>query len=148
MRINLIVNFAQPSDMFESRHAHGRITISFIHVRLGVVNLLQIGVVTDCLDTLLQGNDFVVASHYRHGPELQTFREMHGADRDMAAGSFDAFIKNPERHSRLFCRGSRTIQLRFGADEHAELVWHHASLRQFRNPMTDGLDLLVFASPP
>jgi hypothetical protein len=26
-------NFAQPSDMFESRHAHGRITISFIHVR-------------------------------------------------------------------------------------------------------------------
>jgi len=31
-RGQVIVNFAQPSDMFESRHAHGRITISFIHV--------------------------------------------------------------------------------------------------------------------
>src|SRR6266568_3001775 len=39
-------------------------------VTLGVVDFLQIGVVTDRLDTLLQGDDFVVTGHHGHGPEL------------------------------------------------------------------------------
>ena len=37
---------------------------------LGIVDLLQVGVVADCLDTLLQGNDLVVAGHHGHGAEL------------------------------------------------------------------------------
>ena len=49
-------------------------------VTLGVVDLLQIGIVADRLNTLLQGNDLVVAGHHGHGPELKTLGEMHGAD--------------------------------------------------------------------
>lgn len=47
---------------------------------LGVIDLLQIRIVTDRLDTLLQGDYFVIAGHYNHGAELQTFGEMHSAD--------------------------------------------------------------------
>ena len=57
-------------------------------VALGVVDFLQIGVVADRLDALLQGDDLVVAGHHGHGAELQPLGQVHGADRDVAAGRF------------------------------------------------------------
>ena len=81
-------------------------------VPLGVVNLLQIGVVTDRLETLLQGNYFVVAGHHNHGPKLQTLGEMHCADRNVPVGDFDVFIKNLESSARFLDGGARTIKLR------------------------------------
>jgi hypothetical protein len=39
-------------------------------VSLGIVDILQIGIVTDGFDTLLQGNDFIIASHHCHGAKL------------------------------------------------------------------------------
>src|ERR1700730_10043974 len=55
---------------------------------LGVVDLLQIGVIADRFDALLQGNYFVVAGHYDHGPKLQTLGKVHGTDRDVPVGGF------------------------------------------------------------
>jgi hypothetical protein len=91
-------------------------------VTLGVIDFLQIGVVADRLDALLQGNYLVVTGHYGYGPELQAFREMHRADRGVAASGFDMFIENLECDSGRLCGGSRTIELCFGSDEHCEFV--------------------------
>jgi hypothetical protein len=49
-------------------------------VTLGVIDLLQISVVADCLDALLQRNYLVVASHHGDGPKFQPLRQVHGAD--------------------------------------------------------------------
>lgn len=37
-----------------------------------VINFLKIGVITDGLDTFLQGDDLVIAGHDYHGTEFQT----------------------------------------------------------------------------
>jgi len=63
-------------------------------VAFGVIDLLQVGVVTDRLDALLQRDDLVVAGHHHHGAELQALREMHAADRHVPAGRLDVFIEN------------------------------------------------------
>src|SRR3984893_14395613 len=85
-------------------------------VPLGVVDLLQIGIVADCLDALLQGNYFVVAGHHDPGPKFQPFGEVHGADRDVPVGGFDVFIENLESkaasmtaaRARSSCAADRT----------------------------------------
>ena len=58
---------------------------------------------------------------------------------------FDVLIENLEWHARLLCRSLRAIQLRCGSNEYAELVWQHACLCVFRDPVADRRDLLVFA---
>ena len=50
----------------------------------GVVDLFQVGVVRDCLDTLLLGDYFVIACHHGHRAILEPFAEVHGCDRDAA----------------------------------------------------------------
>jgi hypothetical protein len=114
-------------------------------VTLGVVDFLQVGVVADRLDPLLQGNDLVVAGHHGDGAEFQPLCQVHGADRDMAAGGFDILVENLERHARLLRGGLRAVQLTSGSDEHADLVRHHAGLCMFRNPIADGFDLLTLS---
>jgi hypothetical protein len=52
-------------------------------VPFGVIDFLQVGVITDGLNALLQGNYFVIAGHHDHGPKLQTFGEVHRANRDV-----------------------------------------------------------------
>ena len=61
-------------------------------VTLGVIDLLQIGVVAHSFDALLQGDDFIIAGHHDDGAELQPLGQMHGADRDVTAGGFDVFV--------------------------------------------------------
>src|SRR3989344_6238525 len=63
----------------------------------------------------------------------------------MATGGFDVFIENLESHARFLDGSSRTIQLRCGSNEDTELVWQHAGLCSFHNPVADSLDLLAFA---
>ena len=41
---------------------------------LGVVDLLQVGVIADCFDACLQRNDLVVASHDGHGAKFEPLR--------------------------------------------------------------------------
>jgi hypothetical protein len=78
----------------------------------GIINLLQIGIVADRLDALLQGNYFVVAGHHDDGPKLQTFGEVHSADRNVPAGGFNVLIENLESKPSRVYGGARTIQLR------------------------------------
>jgi hypothetical protein len=79
---------------------------------LCIVNFLQIGVIADRLDALLKGNYFVVAGHHDHGPKLQTLGKVHGADRNVPAGSFNVLIENLESKARRLYGKARTIQLR------------------------------------
>ena len=44
-----------------------------------------------------KGITLIVAGHHNHGPKLQAFGKVHGADRDVAAAGFDVFIENLER---------------------------------------------------
>lgn len=47
----------------------------------GVVHFLKVAVVTNRFDTLLQRDDFVVASHDRNSTKLQPLCQVHRADR-------------------------------------------------------------------
>jgi hypothetical protein len=49
-------------------------------VTLGVVGVLQIGVVADRLEALLSWDDFIITGHYEHSAKLQPFGQVHGAD--------------------------------------------------------------------
>jgi hypothetical protein len=49
-------------------------------VTLGIIDLLQIGIVADRLDALLQWNDLVVAGHHSDGPKFEPLRQVHGAN--------------------------------------------------------------------
>jgi hypothetical protein len=66
-------------------------------VAFGVIDLLQVCIVTYRLNTFLKRNYLVVASHDHHGPKLQAFGEVHGADRKVTAYGFHIFIENFER---------------------------------------------------
>ena len=45
-----------------------------------VVNVLKIGFIGNHFNPFLEGNDFVVTTHYRDCPEFQTLGQVHGAD--------------------------------------------------------------------
>jgi hypothetical protein len=65
-------------------------------VALGIIYFLQIRIVADRLDALLQRNYLVVAGHHDHSPKLQSLGEVHGADRNVPACSFNVLIENLE----------------------------------------------------
>ncbi len=62
---------------------------------LGVIDLLQVGIVGNRLDALLKRQHLVVARHHRDRSELQPLRKVHRADGQVAArrvnlvGQFD-----------------------------------------------------------
>jgi len=68
---------------------------------LGVIDFFQVCIITNAFDSLLQRNNFIVASHYRDRTELQPFGQVHGADRDVAASGFDVFIEDLETRGPL-----------------------------------------------
>jgi hypothetical protein len=70
-------------------------------VTLGVINLLEVGIVTDSFDAFLQGQNLIIASHHDDSSELQTLGQVHCANRGMAAGYFDVFIEYFESHAGL-----------------------------------------------
>jgi hypothetical protein len=113
-------------------------------VPLGIIDLLQIGVVAYRLDALLQRNNLVVTGHYDHSPELETFGKVHSANRDVAAGGFDMLVENLECDASLLDGRPRTIQLSSGLDKHPEFVRKYPILSPSRDPFADGLNLIAF----
>src|SRR5205823_11158331 len=87
---------------------------------LGVVDLLQIGVVAHGLNALLQRHDFIIAGDHRHGSELQAFGQMHCADRYMARGGLDVLVKNLEGKFRCPNSTFGASELSWGTNKHAE----------------------------
>jgi hypothetical protein len=71
-------------------------------VPLGVVDFFEIRVVADRFDSFLGWDHFVVASHHSYRAELQPFRQMHGANRGVAAGCLYAFVDGGKPDSRVF----------------------------------------------
>ena len=86
-------------------------------VPLRVVDLFQIGVVSNGLDARLQWNDLVVTGHHRDRPELQALGQMHAADRHLTVAGLDAFVQNFERHPGSGDRRACALQFRFRAHE-------------------------------
>lgn len=68
------------------------------------VHLLQVGINANQFDVPLQGNNLVVTGHHDHSAELQAPGQVHGADRDVAAGGFDMLIEHLESQPRLVDR--------------------------------------------
>jgi hypothetical protein len=106
-------------------------------VAFGVVDLLDIGIVGNGLDALLQRQDLRVAGHHGHGPKLQPFGEMHGADRDAAGSHFDVFGQFHCRGTGRLDRRAGAFQLLVRADEHADFFRPAPFLQTVRNPRSD-----------
>jgi hypothetical protein len=106
-------------------------------VALGVVDLFQVGVVGHRFDPFLRGNDLVVAGHDDNRSELQTFGEVHGADRNVAAHCLNVFVKHFIGELGLLCRRASTVYLGGRADEQADLVGCDALSYSIRKPLGD-----------
>ena len=65
-------------------------------VPLGVVDLFQVGLVDDGLDTGLRGDNLIVTGHYGDRPELQPFRKVHCADGDVTECGLDIIVEDLE----------------------------------------------------
>ena len=65
-------------------------------VAFGVVNLFKVCIIANLLNSLLQRNHLVVASHYRYRAELQAFRQMHRAYGYRAVLSLHMVINYPK----------------------------------------------------
>ena len=94
----------------------------------GVVNFLQVRVVSNGFDPLLKRDHLVVAGHDHHGAEFEALRQVHGADGDLPTDRFDMLIENLEGEPRLLycCAGSGELSLR--PNEDSELVGEQAHI--------------------
>jgi len=88
----------------------------------GVIDLIQVGVVSDGFDALLRGNDLIVASHDGDGAKFETFCQMHGADRSAAGGGLDVLAEDFELEIRQLGRFGGARDLRLRTDEDADLM--------------------------
>jgi hypothetical protein len=59
-----------------------------------VVNFFEAGFVADVLDALLRGDDLIVSCHDGNRAELETLRQMHGADREPTLGNLHLVSHN------------------------------------------------------
>jgi hypothetical protein len=76
----VVQEFGHGPDARNQQMIPGTGTGDIEQVTLGIVDLLQISIITDCLNSLLQGNDLVVTGHHHHGAEFQSFGEVHSAN--------------------------------------------------------------------
>ncbi len=68
-------------------------------VTLGVVDLFNVGIVSDRLDAFLQWDHLVVAGHHNHCAELQPFCQVHGADTGLPIGCLNMLVQHAERNA-------------------------------------------------
>ena len=111
-------------------------------VTLGIVDLFQIRIVADRLDPLLGGNHLVVAGHDGNRSELEALGQVHGADRNPSAYRVNMLIQHLEPETRRFNRRPRSIQLRGGANKHADFTRLDALTNSFLEPLADSGYLL------
>ena len=71
-------------------------------VPFGGIDLFEIRVVADRLNSFLERNHLVVTGHHNYRTELQALRQMHKADRSIATCRLDVFVQHFEsKHSIL-----------------------------------------------
>ncbi len=64
---------------------------------LGVIDLLQVGIIANGFNSLLQWNNLVVAGHNGNDSELQTLGQVHRCNGNLPAAWFKVLVKNLER---------------------------------------------------
>jgi len=89
---------------------------------LGIVYLFKVSVVGNALDPLLQGNDFIVASHDDDGSKLQALGEVHRANGYRAVFNLDLVAEFNGTRACDFQRSPCPLDLGLGANEDADLV--------------------------
>src|SRR5690349_15659059 len=89
---------------------------------LGVVDLFEIGLVSDGFDALLRGYDLVVAGHHRDRTEFETFSQMHRANAEFTSDGLHTLVEHPKRNTGVNRRSARSTQLRRGANEDADFM--------------------------
>ncbi|MOA23998.1 hypothetical protein D3C78_1446560 [compost metagenome] len=111
---------------------------------LRVIHLLKISTITYCFYTFLQWDDFVITGHDDHCPELQTFCQVHCANRYVSALRIHMLIQHLEWQAS-FCHGLRCpIHLGCRTNEHPELMGHKPNLSPFSYPTGNALDLVAY----
>src|SRR5579884_3033895 len=110
---------------------------------LGIIDLLEVGLVSNRFDSLLQGNDLIVAGHHGDGAELQTLGKMHRADRDTSGSGFNMLVEHLELQPRFLNRGLRPVQFTPRAHKHCNFVRFDVLRCQPGKPFSNRSDLLL-----
>src|SRR6266540_5766369 len=84
---------------------------------LGVVDLLEIRLVCNRFDSLLQGDDLVIAGHHDDGPKLEALGEMHRADRNGPARRSHGLVEDSEGKPGLLYCGASSRDLGMRSEE-------------------------------
>src|ERR1700676_3394720 len=87
-------------------------------VSFRVIDLLEVRIVADGLDSFLKRDDLVVAGHHDHRAELEALGKVHSSDREMAARGCDVLVENLEGHACFPDCCLRSIELCLGADKY------------------------------
>src|SRR5450756_2189367 len=112
---------------------------------LRVVDLFEIGVFGDRLDSLLQRDDLVVACHHDDGAELQALRKMHRANGHSAATRLNVLIEDLESQAGgLNCRAS-PVELGSRPHEDAHFMTKQTLAIAIGEPSAHCLDLVFSA---
>ena len=77
---------------------------------LCVIDFFQIRVIRNRFNPFLQGNDLIITGHHDDCSELQALGEMHGANRNVAAGRFDFLVEYLECEPCILDGRARPIQ--------------------------------------
>jgi hypothetical protein len=77
---------------------------------LGVVNVLKVGFIGDDLNSLLERNHIMGASHHRHCPEFQACGKAHGIDGPASNRHFNILGENFKAERVIVCRSFSTVQ--------------------------------------
>ena len=93
-------------------------------VSLGVVDILEVGLVGDLHQARVQRDHVVVAGDDRDGSELQTFGGVHRADADVSVGEFHALFDPCGLQAGRPCGSGGPVDLFGRADEDADFVRH------------------------
>ena len=91
-------------------------------VALGGVDLVELGLIADSLDSCLRRQHFVITRGDDYGPKLQALGEMHRADCDIARNAARMLRQIDRRIPCGFNAGDGSAQFALRSDENAHLV--------------------------
>ena len=111
---------------------------------LGVVDLLQVGVVSDGLDACLAWDNLIVASHDDDRSELQALGIVHRTDGDGAVFDLHLVAELNRSGSSNFQRSPCPLEFGLGADKDTDLVWLAPFAQPLRDPRPDSIRLLAW----
>jgi hypothetical protein len=80
-------------------------------VTLGVVNVLQVGLAGNSLNSFLERNHLIGASRHRRHPDFQSLGKMHRTDGQSSNRRFNILGENLKAGRGTVCRSFGKVQL-------------------------------------